>query len=259
MRIELLGPLRILHREQELVPPLAKQRAILGLLASRVNEPVPIEHIVRAVWETPPVSASERVHTYALGLRRMLGVGGTGSGGSDSQVSRLEDSYLLVLNPEAVDTRQFVRRCAQARRLRDDGRVDDAVRSFQAALGLWRGDAFANVSGPFARAERRRLEELRLSAVEQWCAIMLHAGRATETIALLSDLVSRDVFSQPLRRLLMLALYRAGRRAAALAFFQQTRRLLHDELGIEPQADLVELYRRVLADVSGRSAYLVTV
>lgn len=251
--------MRVLRREQELVPKLAKQRAILGVLARRVNEPVPIAFIVGALWDAPPLRATERVHTYAVGLRRLLGVGGSGSGGSDAQMWWTREGYLLLLDPEAVDARQFVRRYAQARRLRDAGNVDDAVHSYEAALGLWRGDAYADVSGPFARAERRRLEELRLSAVEEWCAIMLRAGRAAQTVALLSDLVARDLFSQRLRKLLILALYRSGRRPAALALFQQTRRLLREELGVEPEAALIDLYQQILADVTGRSAHLVTV
>ncbi|MFE5584785.1 BTAD domain-containing putative transcriptional regulator [Kitasatospora sp. NPDC056531] len=246
MRLELLGPMRTWIRgEQVLIGP-PKQRAVLGLLASRVNEVVGIEQIVNAVWgDAVPPSVLNGVHTYVAGLRRVLEPdrGPRESGGVLVSAS---GGYALRMDAEAVDIERFVRGHAQARRLRAAQDVEGAVRAYEDALALWHGDAYANVPGPFAEMERVRLQELKVTAGEEWAESLLAAGRHTESVTVLSDLVLREPLRERLRWLLMLALYRGRRRAHALEVYRETRRLLDDELGIEPGPELRSLHEQIL-------------
>ncbi|MGH3325862.1 MAG: BTAD domain-containing putative transcriptional regulator, partial [Streptomyces sp.] len=141
----------------------------------------------------------------------------------------------------------FERRHAEARRLHGQGRPQEALREFDTALGLWRGDAYANVPGPFAEMERSRLAELRLTAVEEWAADMLAVGRHAEAVPVLSNLVAREPLREGLRWFLMLSLYRSGRRAHALGVYRETRCLLREELGLEPGTELQSLHAQILA------------
>ncbi|OEJ27971.1 hypothetical protein AR457_29360 [Streptomyces agglomeratus] len=226
-------------------PP--KQRAVIGVLASRVNEIVGVEEIVDAVWGSAvPQTAANGVHTYVAGLRRVLEPG-RGRRESGGVLTSSGGGYALCLNPEEVDAALFEWHHAEARRLHAEDRPWEALREFDAALGLWRGDAYANVPGPFAEMERTRLAELRLTAVEEWAADMLLVGRHAEVVATLSNLVTREPLRERLRWFLMLTLYRCGRRAHALAVYRETRRLFNDELGLEPGLELQSLHAQILA------------
>lgn len=247
MRLELLGSVRAwCHGEEVLLGP-PKQRAVVGVLASRVNDIVGVEEIVDAVWGSAvPQTAANGVHTYVAGLRRVLEPG-RGRRESGAVLISSGGGYALCLNPEEVDAALFEWHHAEARRLHGEGRPREALREFDAALGLWRGDAYANVPGPFAEMERTRLTELRLTAVEEWAADMLVVGRHAEVVAMLSNLVTREPLRERLRWFLMLTLYRCGRRAHALGVYRETRRLFNDELGLEPGLELQSLHAQILA------------
>lgn len=246
MRLELLGPMRAwLHGEEVALGP-PKQRAVLGLLASRVNGVVGIEEIVDAVWgSTSPQTAANGVHTYVAGLRRILEPG-RGRRDSGHVLVSTGGGYALFMEREDIDVERFVRRHGLARRLRVDGDLPGAVEMLDAALRPWRGEAYANVPGPFALVERVRLQELRLTAVEEWADAMLAIRRPAEVVAVLSDLVWKEPLRENLRWLLMLALYRCGRQAHALDLYRKTRRLLSEELGIEPGPELRNLQHMIL-------------
>ena len=247
MRLELLGPLRIWNQDAEVLPGPPKQRAVLALLASRANQVVGVGKIIDAVWGSRvPPTAVNGVHTYVAGLRRALEPGRGPRASADLLVSAA-GGYSLRLGPEAVDAELFVRRHARARQRQAAGDRPGAVRAYEAALALWQGEAYGNVPGPFADLERARLHELRLTAVEEWAAAMLAVARHAEAAAVLSDQVAREPLRERPRWLLMLALYRCGRRAHALDLYRQTRRLLREELGIEPGPDLRRLQAQILA------------
>jgi DNA-binding SARP family transcriptional activator len=247
MRLELLGPARIWGQDRMLVLGPPKQRAVLGLLASRVNEVVGMTEIVDAVWGSAvPQSAVNGVHTYVAGLRRVLepdrepresgGILASAGGG-----------YTLNVAPETIDIHQFARRYRQAKRLHEQGETHEAAQLYESALSLWHGDAFANIPGPFAEMERTRLHELRLTTIEEWAVSMLAVGHGADIVSTLSGLVLREPLRERLRWLLMLALYRCGRRAHALGLYREGHRLFREELGIEPGPELRKLHDEILA------------
>jgi DNA-binding SARP family transcriptional activator len=246
IRIQLLGPVRAWRDDKELVLGPPKQRAVLGVLASRANDVVGVEQIIDAVWGSDiPQSAANGVHTYVAGLRRALEPGRSRRGGGTVLISAA-GGYSLRVDPDAVDASVFIRQHAHARRLRTEGNVEMAVETCDLALSLWRGEAYAGIPGPFAATERTLLQDLRLTAVEEWTADMLHYGRHAEVVPVLSGAVSEEPLREKLRWLQMMALYRCGRQADAMTVYWETRKLLGDELGIEPGVELRELYQRIL-------------
>ncbi|GAA2332125.1 hypothetical protein SVIO_002920 [Streptomyces violaceusniger] len=247
LALQLLGPIRAWRGAEEIVLGPPKQRAVLGLLASRVNEVVGVEQVVDAVWGTDvPQTAVNGVHTYVAGLRRVLEPG-RDRRASRGVVASVGGGYLLRMEADAIDAAVFVRAHQEARRLRTEGDLAGAVAQLDTALKLWRGDAYAGVPGPFADVERTRLRELRLTAIEEWAADMLRMGRHSETVAVLSEALVVEQLRERLRWLLMLALYRCGRQAQALSVYQETRRILQIELGIEPGSELRRLHAQILA------------
>ncbi|MFD7301672.1 BTAD domain-containing putative transcriptional regulator [Streptomyces pharetrae] len=246
LRIQLLGPVRAWQdgTEVPLGPP--KQRAVLSLLASRANDVVGVDTIVDALWDGDiPHSAANSVHTYVAGLRRELEPGRSRRGASAVLVSA-SGGYCLRTDPDQVDATLFARRHAEARRSWAKGDTETSLRLYEEALSLWRGEAYAAIPGPFASMERTRLRDLRLTAVEEWAADMLAAGRHTEIAPELIRAVSEEPLREKLRWLLMLTLYRNGRQAHALRVYDEIRRLLSSELGIEPGAELRDLYQQIL-------------
>ncbi|MER7491516.1 BTAD domain-containing putative transcriptional regulator [Streptomyces pharetrae] len=246
LRIQLLGPVRAWRdgTEVPLGPP--KQRAVLSLLASRANDVVGVDTIVDALWDGDiPHSAANSVHTYVAGLRRELEPGRSRRGASAVLVSA-SGGYCLRTDPDQVDATLFARRHAEARRSWAKGDTETSLRLYEEALSLWRGEAYAAIPGPFAAMERTRLRDLRLTAVEEWAADMLAAGRHTEIAPELIRAVSEEPLREKLRWLLMLTLYRNGRQAHALRVYDEIRRLLSSELGIEPGAELSDLYQQIL-------------
>jgi DNA-binding SARP family transcriptional activator len=251
IRVELLGSPRAWYDgvEVPLGPP--KQRAVLGLLANRVNDVVSVDQIVDAVWgEDAPKTCSNGVHTYVAGLRRVLEPG-RGRGNTGAVLASTASGYSLKVDPECIDAEVFARRHGTARRLRAEGDLAGAVAELNPALHLWRGEAYAGVPGPFALVERTRLRDVRLTAIEEWAADMLSLYRHAEVIEVLTEAIVEEPLRERLPWLLMLGLYRCGRRAHALEAYRRTRVLLAEELGIEPGEQLSRLHERILASDPG--------
>ncbi|WP_369211261.1 BTAD domain-containing putative transcriptional regulator [Streptomyces flavofungini] len=246
LRIQLLGPVRVWRdgAETPLGPP--KQRAVLSLLASRPGDVMGVENIVDAVWGSDvPRTAVNGVHTYVAGLRRALEPGRTGRS-SGAVLTSESGGYCLRVDPADVDVTLFHRTLEAARRSRGQGDVSATLRLYGQALSYWHGEALFGVPGPFAAMERDRLRDLRLTVVEEWAADMLAAGHHAELVTELPGAVSEEPLREKLRWLLILALYRSGRRAHALWMYEETRDLLVRELGIEPGVDLRTLHERIL-------------
>ncbi|MGW0465278.1 BTAD domain-containing putative transcriptional regulator [Streptomyces sp. NPDC003027] len=247
LRIQLLGPIRAWRHGEEVALGSPKQRAVLSLLATRAGEVVSGETITSALWGSDtPQTAVNGVHTYVARLRRALEPG-RGARAASTVLSSEPGGYCLRMDPAGVDAALFVERHGHARRSRDGGSAETTLRLYEDALALWRGEAYSGIPGPFAAMEGIRLRDLRLTAVEEWAAVMLEAGRYGEAVDALSRAVSEEPLREKLRWLLMLALYHAGRQAHALAVYTETRRLLRRELGIEPGTELQDLHRRILA------------
>jgi DNA-binding SARP family transcriptional activator len=230
----ILGPLEVLDGA-----PIAisgrNQRSLLTLLLLRVNETVSAERLINEMWgEQPPRSAAASLQNTVSQLRKLLGPG--------VLVTRAP-GYLLALEPDQLDLDRFERLVRTARA----ALPADRARLLREALALWRGPALADSELElFAQDEARRLDDLRLAATEELIETELELGRHDEVVPLLESLLRGNPLREHLRAQLMLALYRSGRQAEALKTFHDGRRLLVDELGIEPGRALQQLYAQIL-------------
>ena len=230
MDLQLLGPVEATVDGRPIPLGATKQRALLAMLALRANSTVSIDALIECLWAgDPPATAAKMVQLYVSQLRRLLD-------GSGAEIITHGRGYELRLEPDGVDAIRFERSVAGA-----DG---DALRD---ALRLWHGAPLANVAEePFAPAEIRRLEELRLQATELAIDADLAAGRHREVIGELEALVADYPLSERFHAQRMLALYRSGRQAEALEAYRHARRVLVDEIGVEPGPELRTLHDAVL-------------
>jgi DNA-binding SARP family transcriptional activator len=214
-----------------------KQRALLAYLLLHRNEAVPRDALIDALWpDDPPASAAHSLDVYASGLRKSLGAAGLLEARGGALRLRVED--------DAVDVARFEQFVDAAHRADSP---TERLAAIDQALALWRGRALADLGDePFVGQERERLEEQRLVAVEERFDTLLALGRHDEAAPLLQSIVSEHPLRERPRRLLMLALYRAGRQADALEVYQAYRRLLRDELGLDPSPRLRELEAAIL-------------
>ncbi|MER8069113.1 BTAD domain-containing putative transcriptional regulator [Streptomyces sp. NPDC094034] len=247
LRFAVLGPVRAWHGERELDLGSPQQRVVLAALLLRRGRPVTVDELIHAIWGAEPPSAALSVlRTYASRLRKVLEPG-RDAGESPQVVVSAADGYLARVPDRALDLGVFEQRVAQAAKLRAAGEVSAAAELLHAALDRWEGAPLAGLPGPLAEAERSRLAEVRLVALEARLDIDVQLGRHREVIAELTALTGEHPLREQLCRLLMLALYRSGRQAEALAAYRKTRGTLVAELGIEPGAALRELHNRILA------------
>ncbi|MEU5788034.1 AfsR/SARP family transcriptional regulator [Micromonospora purpureochromogenes] len=246
LRFEILGPQRAWYADRQLNLGPGKQRAVLAVLLLSAGRPVSTGQIVEAVWpEEPPANGPNVVQKYVAGLRRVLEP--DRSPRTPGQVLSLTDAgYLLRVDPEAVDAVRFERGVRRAERHRAAGRIADAAAELRAALELWHGEPFGGLSGPVLDAARQRLVETRATALETWAELELEQGRHRELIGGLVELVAEFPVRERLRYQQMLALYRSGRQAEALAAYREIDDLLREEYGIEPGEALQKLHRKIL-------------
>jgi DNA-binding SARP family transcriptional activator len=232
----LLGPLEATDGGKAVPLPVGKPRAVLGRLLLDANRVVSMEALVDGLWgDRPPASATKLVQAYVSQLRKSLGRGA---------IETHAPGYVARVAGDDLDLARFESLAGEADATSDPAR---RVELLDRALALWRGSPLAEFRGaPFARPAARRLGELRLAALEQKLEAELELGRHERAVAKLDALVEEEPLRERPRRLLMLALYRAGRQADALASYRDGRRLLVHELGIEPSAALQELERAIL-------------
>jgi DNA-binding SARP family transcriptional activator/DNA-binding beta-propeller fold protein YncE len=238
IEFHILGPLEV--RDHERTVQLAgRQRAILAILLLRRGEPVSTEQLVGAVWgERPPPTAAKSVQVRISELRRALG---------DGHIVRQGGGYVLRLAPGALDLERFETLVSEGRRLLDAGEAGGSAARLGEALALWRGPPLADLRHEdFAQLEIARLVELHIAALEDRIEADLERGRSGELVAELEALVRTHPLRERLRRQLILALYRCGRQADALAAYRDARQVLVETLGIEPGPSLQALQRRVL-------------
>jgi DNA-binding SARP family transcriptional activator/class 3 adenylate cyclase len=238
MEFRILGPLEVGGDGGAVALPRGKQRALLALLLLEANQSVAATRIVDDLWGAAvPETAAKMIQVYVSRLRRAL---------PEERLETRGASYVLRVEPGELDLERFEALAAEGRRALSENDPDTAARQLREALSLWRGSALAEFDEPFARGESARIEELRLAALEERVEADLALGRHAEVTAELEGLVERHPLRERLRRQLLVALYRSGRQAEALAAYRDYRRLLADELGIEPSPDLRELEARIL-------------
>ncbi|WP_328749960.1 tetratricopeptide repeat protein [Streptomyces sp. NBC_00285] len=247
VRFAVLGPVRAWRGEQELDLGSPQQRAVLATLLLRRGRAVSLAELLDAVWgEEQPTAAVSVLRTYVSRLRKVLEPG-LGADETRRMVVSVGDGYLVRLPEDGLDLAVFEQRVTEARKLRAAGELSAAATLLRAALDEWQGAALGGLLGPLAESEGSRLNEQRLATLETWLDIEVERGRHGEVIAELISLTGKHPLREQLCRLLMLALYRSGRQAEALAAYRSTRSTLVAELGIEPGAPLRDLHDRILA------------
>src|SRR3954451_7530821 len=240
MEFRILGPLEICQNGRDVPCRGPKQRLLLATLLLSANEVVSSDRLIGALWgEQPPPTAQKALQVHVSQLRRVID--------PDLLVTR-PPGYELRVGPEDLDLHQFENAVAEARRAAAQGRPEQAGESLSAALALWRGPALADLTfEEFLQPEIARIEELHHSALEDRIDADLKLGRHAELVADLEALAAQHPLRERIRAQLMLALYRSGRQADALAAYRDTRRLLIDELGLEPGRELKALEAQILA------------
>ena len=230
----LLGPLAITVDGAPVELSGQKRRALLAALLLRAGEVVPRDHLIDAVWgEDPPDTARNTVQVYVSQLRKLL---------PEGLLETTQNGYRLAVDPSAVDVFEFERLLQVGRSALTVGDAASAADTLREALELWRGEAL----GDLPQSEVLRLEELRVSALEDRIDAELALGRHRQLVGELEQLVAEQPLRERARGQLMLALYRSDRQADALAVYQRARTTLVDELGIEPGESLRKLERAIL-------------
>jgi YVTN family beta-propeller protein len=238
LEVRLLGPIEVLIDGRPVALGAGTERALIACLAWHANRPISTDAIVDALWgEDPPLSAREMVRTYVARARRRLG----------DALQRTPAGYLLEVSPDAIDAVCFERLCAQGIDQHAKGDPAAAADTLTRALDLWRQAPAPELDSlASARGEIERLQALRLTAVEAHAEAELALGDAARMVPELEGLVRAHPYRERLRHALMLALYRCGRQAEALECYLDGRRLLVEELGIEPTRELQALQRAIL-------------
>jgi DNA-binding SARP family transcriptional activator len=234
MDFRLLGPLEVSEHDRPIAIGGVKQRSVLAVLLLHANELVSTDRLVDQLWgAAPPATAAKSIQVYVSRLRKVLG----------DRLATRAPGYVLRVEPSELDLVRFEQLAGEARR----AAPGSAARKLREALALWRGPALADLAyESFAQVEIARLEEMRLTVLEQRIDADLALGRHADSIGELEALVARYPLRERLRYQLMLALYRSARQAEALDAYRAARSELSEELGLEPSEELKQLEQAIL-------------
>ena len=235
LEFRILGPLEVRSADGVVDVGAPRQRSLLAFLALNANRVVPRDRIVDALWgERAPQTARNALQVAVHGLRQALG---------RDRVQTQGAGYMLVLEPDELDFDRFTHLLERA----EGEGATAAASTLREALALHRGASLADLpDAPFVGAERERIEELRLVALERRIAADVELGRHAELVPELEALADEHPYRERVRTQLMLALYRSGRQADALEAYRQARAALVDALGVEPSRELQELHAAIL-------------
>jgi DNA-binding SARP family transcriptional activator len=253
MRFHVLGPIRL----GSYTPTASKLRAVLGLLLVQADNVVSLDTIIDELWgDNPPRTATTTVQVYVSHLRKACaaedaasGVSGFGSGG---RIVTAAPGYLMRTEPGELDVARFETLRAQAVSAAAQEDLVRASHLFREALRVWSGAALAGVRrGALLNATALRLEEQRMSTLDQAIAIDLRLGRHRELLSELTSMAMEHSFDERVHAHLMTALYRSDRQSDALLVFNRIRRILVKEMGTEPGPALRTLHERILRSDPG--------
>lgn len=241
MRFLVLGPLLIRGNGRDIFIRSPKQRLLLAVLLCHRNQVVSVDRLIDALWpDGPPKAPVKDVQVLVHRLRRALG--------DDDRIASVGSGYRLLAELDEIDAAVFERFSEDGRHAATTGAIELATEQLRSALELWRGVPFGDVGySPALRGEQGRLEELRLAVLEERVDADLSLGRHRELVAELTVQVAENPTRERFRGQLMLALYRSGRQAEALETYRKGRRVLVEELGVEPGTALQELHATILA------------
>ncbi|MFE4971871.1 BTAD domain-containing putative transcriptional regulator [Kitasatospora sp. NPDC056651] len=247
LRFQVLGPVQAWLDGEPLSLGSPQQQAVLTTLLLHSGRPVATQDLVDALWgDRPPTQAVAALRTYVSRLRSVIEPRREVRRPAELLVS-VADGYALRIPGEALDLTVFERLSAEAATARTSGDKHKAHQLLAEALSLFSGRPLTGIPGPYADAQRGRLAERQVAAAEELCAAALDVGLHAEVVGELNSLTAEHPLRERLRELLMLALYRCGRQAEALGVYTDTRKLLIEELGVEPSAGLSAMHSRILA------------
>ncbi|HEX4722022.1 MAG TPA: BTAD domain-containing putative transcriptional regulator [Pseudonocardiaceae bacterium] len=243
MEYRILGPFEVRHAGRPITLGGPRQRAVLAALVARANELASVPYLTEAVWDAAPVAPESNLRTYVAGLRRCL----QEAGADPACLTTRPSGYVLTVAPDEVDAACFARLAAQGDAALDAGDRPTAAARFAEALALWRGVPLEGLAvGPVLRADATRWEDRSLAVHERYAQTVIDLGGHDDVLADLQRLVKQHPLRERLWTLLLLALYRAGRPAEALTRYQEARRHLATELGVDPSTELRELHGSIL-------------
>ncbi|MFI7690422.1 BTAD domain-containing putative transcriptional regulator [Nonomuraea sp. NPDC049655] len=247
LRVKVLGPIVAEIDGVEVALGGPRQRAVLAVLVAARGQVVSAERVLDAAWDEGEPASMPTLHSYITRLRRALEPGRT-SRSPQSVLARVGNGYTLRVEPDAVDAERFARKVAEGQLLLESGDHSSALAVLSEAVELWGGQPYGEFAGAaFAVPEIARLQGLFLSARESLFAAQLALGRHAAVVPELEKLTAEQPMSERGWELLVLALYRSGRQGDALAALRSARRVLAEELGIDPGPGLRELEAAVLA------------
>jgi DNA-binding SARP family transcriptional activator len=251
MEIRILGPIRVLGEGRIDALSGSKQRTLLAALLLAARGTLADSQLSRLLWEDrPPTTATAQLHTYASRLRRRLG--------GEATLVRFRSGYQLDLGTVGSDLRRFEQLGADGHRALRVGDFDGAARDLREALGQWRGEALADATEQLAAVERPRLEERRLEAQEALIEAELCLGQHRRLVADLTALVVQHPLRERFRAQLMTALYRSDRQSEALTTYMDGRRLLAEQMGVEPGRLLSRTHQAVLSGAAALPSRLAS-
>lgn len=240
MELRVLGPLEVVEGAREVPIPSRMQRSILAMLGLYRGAVAPRERLIDELWgDAPPPSADHALNVHLAGLRQRV---------TGDRIQTIGSGYRLRMDDVDLDLDRFERLVAQGDASLRAGDASSAVERFHSAMALWRGEPLEDLAGEGSlRAERARLDELRLVVFERAIDAQLAAGQHAEAIPQLQRAVAASPLREGATVRLMLALYRAGRQAEALEAYRRARTVLDDQLGVEPGPELERMQLAILA------------
>lgn len=243
MSYRILGPVEVAFRDNVVSVGGPRERKALGLLLLDAGRPTPTYRLAEVLWGTaPPSSASAQLRNVMAILRRRI----TEASGQPAPITRCGNGFMIEVKPGQLDLDVFRARARAARDLIAVGNYEHAVDALRSGLALWRGPLFGDLDTVVLETERHQLEEERLAAVEQAFELEVALGRCRDVVGELATLVARHPLRERLVELHMLALYRCGRRQAALDSFARARARLREQVGLDPRPQLLEIHAAVL-------------
>ncbi|GAA3452194.1 AfsR/SARP family transcriptional regulator [Dactylosporangium matsuzakiense] len=239
LEYRILGPIEVRRDGEELPIDGAKQRTVLAALLLAGNHYLTDSTLSRYLWgEHPPATMNAQIYTYVSRLRKILGPG--------VDIKRRAPGYILRPGAHTFDLAQFERDSLLGSAALRAGRYEEAARRLRDALDLWREPALAGATEHLVDAEWVRLEEARVTALEGRIEAELALGRHVQSLPELTSLVRRYPMRERFRAQLMTTFYRCDRQADALGVYQEGRRILAEELGLDPGALLRQVYHSIL-------------